>query len=300
MQDYSDFDLDKATEDAWTLFADQLAEVVANMDESGDLRIDAREGNPDAGSVWFRFVAPDDIRAEATSNAELGEEHLLGAASLQLMEDAGWTSPDSDQPRFTALADQEDTASLAKLAVVALRDAYGVPHPAFLNPDQLSEILIQRPEEAELADYDPEDVVATVPVSKEHLDTMIALELEQLLGAPAIRDSDGDFAIRVGSSMVFVRATPDAHEVIVFSVVVHDVEGRSRAVEFLNDLNAESRYVRFELVRDRVFLQMSVLAHPFVPAHLLQAVRAVSEVADGVDEELARKFNGRTTFGQEG
>lgn len=300
MQDYSDFDLDRATEDAWAMFADQLAQVVASMDDSGDLRIDAREGEPDAGSVVFRWVAPDDIRAEAVSNAELAEEHLLGPAQLQAMEDAGWPAPDSENARFTALADQEETAHLAQLAVVALRDVYGVPHPAFLNPDQLQEILIQRPAPVELSGFDPEDVVATVPVSKEHLDAMIATELEQLLGAPAIRDTDGDFAIRVGSSMVFVRSTPDAHEVIVFSVVVHDVEGRSRAVEYLNDLNAESRYVRFELVRDRVFLQMSVLAHPFVPAHLLQAVRAVSEVADGIDEDLARKFNGRTTFGAEG
>ena len=71
---------------------------------------------------------------------------------------------------------------------------------------------------------------------------------------------------------------------------------RSRATEVINDLNVESRWVKFQLVRDRVFASMSVLAQPFVPAHLHQAVRVVSDVADGIDEDLAAKLDGRTTF----
>jgi hypothetical protein len=79
---------------------------------------------------------------------------------------------------------------------------------------------------------------------------------------------------------------------------VHDVAGgRSRATEVLNDLNVESRWVKFQLVRDRVFVITSVPARPFVPAHLHQAVQVMSDVADGVDDELAAKLGGRTTFG---
>jgi hypothetical protein len=40
----------------------------------------------------------------------------------------------------------------------------------------------------------------------------IADELSHMFGHPAIRDSEGDFAIRVGTCMVFVRTTPDASE----------------------------------------------------------------------------------------
>jgi hypothetical protein len=81
---------------------------------------------------------------------------------------------------------------------------------------------------------------------------------------------------------------------------VHDVAGgRSRATEVLNDLNVESRWVKFQLVRDRVFVITSVPAKPFVPAHLHQAVQVMSEVADGVDDELAAKLGGRTTFSGE-
>ena len=78
--------------------------------------------------------------------------------------------------------------------------------------------------------------------------------------------------------MVFVRATTDAQEVLVFSAVVHDVEGRSRAMEVLSDLNTEARFVRFMLIRDRVFVSLSIFAQPLVPAHLHQALRTVSQM----------------------
>ena len=96
--------------------------------------------------------------------------------------------------------------------------------------------------------------------------------------------------------MLFLRTSHDGQEVVIFAAVVHDVAGRSRAAEVLNDLNVEARWVKFQLIRDRVFVTISVLSRPFVPAHLRQAVRILSEVADGIDDELAAKLNGRTTF----
>lgn len=83
----------------------------------------------------------------------------------------------------------------------------------------------------------------------------------------------------------------------MFAPLVHEIEGRSRAMEILSDLNTEVRMVKFQLIRDRVFVTLSVLAHPFVPAHLNQAVQVMSEVADGIDDDLAVRLRGRTTFG---
>ena len=96
--------------------------------------------------------------------------------------------------------------------------------------------------------------------------------------------------------MVFVRCTPDAREVIVFSPLVLEVEGRSRAMEVLSDLNTDVRFVRFLLIRDRVFASISLFAQPFVPAHLRQALEAMTWVADALDDELATRLKGRTFF----
>ena len=215
---------------------------------------------------------------------------------------------------------QEESETLAELAVRALRDVFGVQHPVFLAPDQLAEVL--QPDAADLrssskaedsfvgrvleptrpqrrgssVEIDPEDLTSTLPDGPGHLNQMVDAELTDMYGHPPFRDNEGDVAIRVGSTMIFLRTSSDGKEVTVFAAVVHDVAGRSRATEVLNDLNVESRWVKFQLVRDRVFASMSVLAQPFVPAHLHQAVRVVSDVADGIDEELAAKLDGRTTF----
>ena len=206
------------------------------------------------------------------------------------------------------------------VAVRALRDVFGVQHPVFLAPDQLAEVL--QPDAADLrsssksedsfvgrvleptrpprrgssVEIDPEDLTSTLPDGPGHLNQMVDAELTDMYGHPPFRDNEGDVAIRVGSTMIFLRTSRDGKEVTVFAAVVHDVSGRSRATEVINDLNVESRWVKFQLVRDRVFASMSVLAQPFVPAHLHQAVRVVSDVADGIDEELAAKLDGRTTF----
>jgi hypothetical protein len=174
-----------------------------------------------------------------------------------------------------------------------------VPHPVFLTADDGVGLLEapQPPRELPASDDRPAiDTTVVVANDKAHLDELVGSQLAVIFGHEPIRDTDGDFAIRVGSTMVFVRVVPDGREIIVFAALVHDVEGRSRAAEVLNDLNAESRWVRFALIRDRVFGSMSVLARPFVPAHLTQAVRELTDVADAIDGNLAATLKGRTTF----
>jgi hypothetical protein len=144
------------------------------------------------------------------------------------------------------------------------------------------------------------DEQAVMPADAAELDRLVGTELARIYGQEPFHDSEGDYAIRVGSTMVFVRIPSDAKEVIAFSAVVHDVTGRSRAAEVLNDLNSESRWVRFWLLRDKVFVSMSALARPFVPAHFHQVVHEVASAADSIDDHLAATLRGRTTFSTPG
>lgn len=303
MVDYESFDLDRSTAQAWADFEQRLAGVISVVDETADFTVGCVTVNADqVPYVRFHSLDRDTLVATAASNAVLGEEYQLRVAQLQQMEDLGWNSPASDgrfpSADFWVIENQENDARLASIAVQTLRDVYGVQHPVFLAPDQLAEILQPRPEPlAGVSEFDAEDVVATIPVSREHLQDMVEAELAEMFGHSPIHDDEGDITIRVGSTMLFLKLSGDGREVVLFAAVVHDVEGRSRATEVLNDLNSETRTVKFQLVRDRVFVTMSVLAHPFVPAHLHQAVSMMSEVADGIDDDLAVKLRGRTTFG---
>ena len=302
-----EFDLDRSITEAWQQFTERLAEVISVIDD-GELTIGTLSSRADAAPfVGYRVDAgrPHQVVAVASSNAELGEGFQLGAAQLAAMEALGWQPPsvegEQSSPHFSLVLPQEQSQELAELGVQTLRDVYGVQHPVFLAPDHLAEVLqgsvpTEQPGALRRSEFDDSDLVALLPQSRDHLDELVTEELRQLFGHDPLRDSEGDIAIRVGSTMVFVRSTPDAEEVLLFSAIVHEVEGRSRAVEVLNDLNVEARHGRFSLHRDRVFVQVSILAHPFVPAHLHQALRMISRMADGVDDELAAKLHGRTTF----
>ncbi len=309
MADYSDFDIDRSTAQAWAAFQSRLSEIISMIDDSGDLTIGTESVTDDAAPfVTFSSPEPYLVRTEAASNAVLGEDFQLTARELAGMERLGWCAPTTDLPRptanFWAEDSQEQSDRLSELAVAALRDVYGVQHPVFLAPDQLAEVLQPAPPpingNGSESSYVSDAVVATVPGSQEHLNDLVDEELSDMFGHRPIRDSEGDIAIRVGSTMLFLRTAPDGREIVVFAAVVHDVEGRSRATEVLNDLNVDARWVKFQLIRDRVFVTLSVPARPFVPAHLRQAVRIMSEVADGIDDELATKLHGRTTFNESG
>ena len=199
---------------------------------------------------------------------------------------------------------QVESDRISELTVSALRDVYGVQHPIFLAPDQLAEVLQPTPPPIEggasirVLEWSGPTSCRPCPVTSSISTSLVDAELAEMYGHQPIRDAEGDVAIRVGSTMLFLRTSQDGQEVVIFAAVVHDVAGRSRAAEVLNDLNVEARWVKFQLIRDRVFVTISVLSRPFVPAHLHQAVRILSEVADGIDDELAAKLNGRTTFSE--
>lgn len=303
MPEYDEFDLDRSTAQAWRNFGERLSEVVSVMDDTQDLTIGSVSSTTAEQVPFVRFsaVSRDVVRAEAASNGVLGEHYQLGPVQLAEFDRRGWHSPTTEGPHPTANfwveCSQEDSDTLASLAIGALRDIYGIQHPVFLAPDQLAEILQPKPKPLTgTSEFDDKDITAIVPVSPEHLDDLIEDELADMFGHRPLRDSEGDLTVRIGSTMLFVRTSLDHREIIVFAALVHEVEGRSRAMEILSDLNTEVRVVKFLLIRDQVFVTMSVLAHPFVPAHLNQAVRLLSEVADGIDNELASRLRGRTTF----
>lgn len=302
-----EFDLDRSTDEAWAQFSQRLAEVISVIDDGGELTIGTLSSRREpAPYVRFRQFVADSrptICAEASGNASLGEAFQLSADQLDELAELGWQPPQVAGPHpsanFWVRRDQDDSGELADLAVATLRQVFGVEHPVFLAPDQLAEIL-QPDSEAvhETLERNAATVPAVQPVDRHHLDDLVSDELARLFGHPPFRDEEGDYAIRVGSTMVFVRITPDADELLLFSVLVHDVEGRSRAMEVLNDINVQSRYGRFALHQDRVLVTMSLMTRPFVASHLAQGVRIMSRLADGIDDELARKLRGRTTFGE--
>ncbi len=284
--DIDDFDLDETMEMAWEDFSVRLAEVLSVMDDTSDLCISVA-ANTAVGTtppvIKFSYEEPSTVAA------------TLWGADPEMLTRLGWHS-DGDGVNCLRW-DQEDTSELALLVVRTMQEGLGAIHPVFLEPDQLADILKPGVPIERGAGVLPGPYGIVMPTSRSDLDAVVGAELEKAFGHPPMRDSQGDVAIRIGSTMLFLRSTPDFEELVLFAILVHDVEGRSRACEVLNDLNRESRYCRFSLHLDRVFVQVSVPARPFVPTHLRKALATISQTADGIDDELATRLRGRTTFG---
>lgn len=294
-----DFDFDATQQGAWEEFTTRLEEVLSVMDSSADLTISvappasAEEAPSIRPGILFSMTAPGRITAYVKGH-DGGEPTQSQAEALHRL---AWDQPNDSERRFHAVVDQEDSATLARLATETLSEVFGVLHPVFLEPDQLAEILQGRTDWVPLVPKPlKKDQTSVMPANRAELDNLVDYELAKAFGHPPLRNEQGDVAIRVGSTIVFLRSTPDAAELVLFSALVHDVNGRSRACEVLNDLNVEARYGRFALHRDRVFVQISVAAKPLVPAHLHQALVHLSQIADGIDDALANKLGGRTTF----
>lgn len=289
--DVSDFDFDRSALESWRLFAERLGEVLSVMDAGATLAIGSLALNGErTPHVRFTCLSDGILVAEVTTDG-------LAADAGAALEASGWEAVADHPGTYARRGTQEEPDDLAVAASTALREVHGVQHPALLAPDQLADILTPTPREGVgLAPYEPQRIEPILARTASELDAALEGELTLFLGHEPLRDRSGDLALRVGSTMMFVRPAPDAQEVLLFAPMVHDVEGRSRAMEVLSDLNTEARWVRFQLIRDRVYVSMSVPADPLIPAHFQRALGIVSLISDTMDEALAEKLRGRTTF----
>ena len=285
-----DFDFDRSVGQAWRRFALRLEEVLSVMDETEPLTLQPS----DAPGQWYiRFTQEYRGRLTARVPDSIGQVPL-SADQAERLAALGW---ERTADGYQITGNQDFCGQMANAAVAVLREVFAVEHPVFLDSNVLAEILQEPLGYVSQSDGDVDDeAVAYAFADEVQLVAAVCEQLTAVFGALPMRDQDGDFAVRVGSTMIFIRIPPDGTEVRLFSVIVHDVAGRSRAVEVLNDVNAHARWVRFSLVRDKIIATMSILASPFVPAHLRQAITEITNVADGVDDLLAASLEGKTTF----
>lgn len=288
------FDFDQSLATAWARFSARLAEVLSMMDDTEPLTLVPYEADDDR---WYvRFVSPAPDQVTAVVPAQWRPDYT--PAQRQMIERLGWRRSAGAEVDYRRTIDQDACLRLAADVVEVLRQVFAVEHPVFLGSDVLAEVL-QEPGINEDDDLAASELDVVLPVDEVHLTALVTTGLASAFGSPAMRDDDGTFAVRVGSTMLFVRIPSDCREVRLFSVVVHDIAGRSRAAEVLNDVNAHARWVKFYLERDRIIATMSVMARPFVPIHFRLAVEEMARVVDGVDNLLAASLQGRVTFGDE-
>lgn len=303
-----DVDLDRATSRAWRQFQTRLADHIATIVDD-DVTIIGVEsslsGDAEGTAPYVQFCAWGDdlVRAEVSSNEYLDAEVALDAAGERALIDLGWGRPtrrydetaDSGSANFHVDAQRREADRVAAITVAALRDVFGVPHPAFVDWPSDTESDDDWHVDAVDADDadDSDDGLAVLPESIDHLRTLVLDALTTPDGPGLEVDEDGDIPVPTGSALLFVRVHDTAPVVEIFAFVVRGAIDKERAAFEVAVLNRDTRLVKFVLLDDCVVASVQLPATPFAPRQLRAVLVTMADVVDRVDDDLQARVGGR-------
>jgi hypothetical protein len=327
MTDFSGFVLEDSVERGWDRFLDWLSDVVANMSDDdvivvsceADTRDDAQTRQP---FVQFCAVGDELIRAEASGNRHLDPPHRLSEPQIAELAEIGYRLPSSParalatsgSTNFSVDRTRADANEIATMSVRALREVFGVLHPAFLTfrgdarpPFGEGPTPSLEPSPRGLFALSPEGLPASgtlasqwalaesgpiaIAESSAHLRQLIENALVPILGRRPLVDEDGDFAIPCSGSLVFVRVVESAPLIAVFSQLARGVSDTDAACREIAELNAAVEMVKFFLVDDRIVAGCTLPAKPFVGEHLREVLTVVGKVASDFQRSLSLVVN---------
>jgi hypothetical protein len=323
LDDPATADLAAKVTEAWSDFTGALAKALGELAAGSrmDITVDqaALEGGLPIYEVSVACPTTGQLAAHAVGNTMLPDAYRLSRTSIGELVALGWTPPgangDHDERYSLALA-QDQAARIAAVLTRTLRDVYGAPHPAFLLYTVESESEAEgepgaAPTPPTVPPLGPARLVAThgdddtagLPSQAElsvlPLPEQVATVLAALLKTTPESlpvDNDGDFGIRSGSAMVFVRVREDPPLVDVFSPVLTEVTTTQPLFARLSELTARLPIGRLYCANNTVWASVPVIGRNFQAAHLMLAVQVMTGLADELDDRLHGEFGGKRFF----
>lgn len=310
MSDTGDLiDLDHAVRTGWEQLRADLVGYVDRMPDGAVLTVRALVGEEPVGGCapWVRVQRHGPlVFVTGPSNAHLAPAHRLDEAAEGWMTEHGWDDVFAHlaAPEGLELGDHyADVGSrvqartpdrVAGQVVDALREVYGVVHPA---------MLVVRGERDEgawtgVGRFAPEGA-AGVACDRGHpggaggLTREVGAVLARRQGAPVEPDVAGGYAVRVAGTRFRVRARGDAAVVEVDGAVVVDVGDVRAARAWLPRLNMTSPWGELYLDGRQVRLRATLLAAPFVPDHLTRGLALLARQVEVAAPKLVVRAGGR-------
>ncbi|MBO0846491.1 MAG: hypothetical protein J2P22_13860 [Nocardioides sp.] len=302
MKDARQLSLDETTDAAWSRFRQALADRLAGLDVGDAVVVRVEGDDSDDACTPYVQASSDDGQnavAEVSSNHFLHRRHHLDKAARRQLRELGWVRPSSrrDTLNYSWEFDLTRADEVAVMMVRALREVFGVVHPAFL----VAPFLGPGVETSERnADTSPPEPLAVEPEDKTDLDRLVDAALTPFFGHVPSRDDDGDIPVSSGSAIVFVRVLETRPMIHLFAELAVEVTEPERATYEVGVLNRDWPYAKFALAGQTVRAHVYLPAYPFVPEHLRQALTMMCEMADAVDDDLAFRVSGRTFLSPSG
>ena len=295
-------------DDAWRELRRRLADRVAGLRVADSLVLSVQVAGLSDGPgpyVTAGGTPTGGWRLEAASNAYLDTAHQLDEAAEGQLLAQGWVPPSylpgqggPGSANWWVDLDAGEEERAAWLLVQALREAYAVPHPAFLESSGLDLDGLQGPDSPPAPE--PPDRVALVeqlpvvrPRDVEHLRELVVETLEVMTGTEVFVDEDGDVVVPCGEqSLIWVGPDLDRPVVSITAILVDRVSRPQAGLAALNLVSGRLPFASARMLGSRLTITHELHAMPFVPEHLAGWVARCQVEIDEVAVEAALLLGG--------
>jgi len=306
---------DDEVEGAWTAFRARLGDRLAGLEVDGVVQVDVRLGEDDDARVaphCRATAAPGGgLVVEAVADAGLAPGDRVGAGGAARLADLGFEPPaDGSDPHHLLVLEQREADRAAWVVVSALREVFGVLHPAFLRDD------LGEPSRAAAAPRDAEPDPSTWAVRDEHWptddegpwfpadseDVRRALHrvTRDLLGDEPVWDEDDDLAIATDHAQLWVVVAASAPRVLLTCTLLTEVVDEARALVEANLLNRRHFGLTFLLDDRRLVVRRELGVSAFQPTDVRAELSRLVEQADRWVAELRERVGGRGVWDDAG
>jgi hypothetical protein len=276
----------------WLALTTRLGEALGCLEAGQFLILQTRDDEP--YYVQFAAGGAEGLKMEAVSNRFLQGWRQLDDVAHGRLRRLGWRPPTDigDGPvnwwrLFPAGCPMD---GVADLAVATLRKVFEVPRPGGL----VYHAFTRRGEEILLPTLGLEREPARLP-----LEERVGQALAGFLGSDEMsRDEDGDWPIRCGEHMVYVRVVAERGYVALFAPALLEVEPNAGLVDAVNEFNNSIRGARAAFTGQTVVVAAEVDDQPEVGHSVVNSFKAVSSLAQSCADELQGRFGGRRYFGE--
>ncbi len=289
---------------SWEAFERRLAVALGRMADESFLILSTPSA-AGTGGCYVQFACGDSwgIRAEAVGNGNLPSSRPLAPAQRAQLDELGWQRPGPEEVGrnyFRMWASPAPFEEVARLAVRTLREVHGISAPADLCYAHRSvggRTVAELDLGIEAARPSPP---LKRPAGREPVELVPLVEgtIKRWLGLDELtRDADGDYPIRVGSALMFVRLLDGVPPVVrIFSPILHDIGLSQALLDAMNEINERIRFGRVFWTGRQVIVAMELTAVDITADQLTFACIELGNLADHLDDGLHGRFGGETVF----
>lgn len=292
--------------DTWNTFEGRLAESLRTLEDTQYLILSHPKT---CYFVQYAAQAEGALRAEAVSNHHIAPRHRLGNDQELRLIELGWEPPTHQPEADDAEPDGSpnwyhdwespvDWAAVAKVAVLTLREVYGVTSPRVLQyygfePGAGTLVLPSLGLDRERRVKRPELVrVEWLQELKREVERSLLPGLECF----AIRRLEsGELLTQTPQSLVTVREMENPFQLLLTAHLLHEVETWPKVLEVINRYNSSLTVGRLFASHGAIVLDHAISAEPFVAHHLIGTLALMHELVRKLAGELHEELGGVLT-----